>query len=262
MGTSSSSKGPGAGVALVPGWVDPAPASANAPPPAPPAVAPPRRFQSARRNLGGFAASGDAGRLRQGLGHYVRTGLGGSASATSRMAGTSRTAGRLYDTLNSLSGGGAPPAEVSLDPASLAGLSQGEIADRLADAIRPVDGAQDSEAARDALSRSLSELLSEQPDVDLTNLDAAQMESVVESYVGHDLAHRIELDVGAAVFSRAPSIPEGVERMQEMQDYVRQAVAAAFRARRERGERMTAGTAGRLTATVLRDTLEVFESYL
>ncbi len=260
MGTSSSSKGPGAGVPLVPGWVDPPPP--NAPPPPPAAVAPPRRFQSARRNLGGFGGSGDRGRLRQGLGHYVRTGLGGSGAATSRMAGTSRTAGRLYDTLSALGGGGAPPPDVALDAASLAGLSPAEIADRLADAIRPVDGAQDSEAARDALSRAFSELLNEQPDVDLTNLSPEQMESVVESYVGHDLAHRVELDVGAAVHARAPSVAEAVERMQEMRDYVRQAVSAAFRARRERGERMTPGAAGRLTAEVLRDTFDVFESYL
>ena len=104
MGTSASSKGPGSGVPMVPPWV---PASAPLPPPqeeegvnlsagagedsgtpdldqsksvavqllsAPLIipVAPPRRFNSARRNLGNFAHTGDTAAMRRGVGQYFR----------------------------------------------------------------------------------------------------------------------------------------------------------------------------------------------
>ena len=89
MGTSQSSAGPGANVSLVPPWAEPAPDPADpAPaeavptpdpetlpgltlPPTPNVapVAPDRRFVSARRNLGAFAKTGDAVRMRRGVAH-------------------------------------------------------------------------------------------------------------------------------------------------------------------------------------------------
>ena len=121
MGTSQSSGGPGSGVPMVPAWVpdspvgepsapenaipEGAPEDANAPegappPSAPPAaplqIAPPARFLGTRRALGDYARTGDSDDMRRGLGHYVRTDYGGSATATRRMGGTASTAGALH----------------------------------------------------------------------------------------------------------------------------------------------------------------------
>ena len=96
MGTSASSRGPGGGVPLVPEWVPPATDQPAPSQPPPPQMAPARRFQTARTNLGGFARTGAGESLRRGLGHYSRSGLGGAAAAASRMGGTARTAGGLY----------------------------------------------------------------------------------------------------------------------------------------------------------------------
>ena len=119
MGTSTSSSGPGSGVSFDPPWLDelvPAAAGGESETPltnepaqpadfgddeshdkpegARPAIAPPRRFAAARRDLGAFVRSGDTDRLARAVGHYARTGMGGAAKATSRMrASTSAGAG-------------------------------------------------------------------------------------------------------------------------------------------------------------------------
>jgi hypothetical protein len=272
VGTSASSRGPGGGVPLVPEWVPPAtpPPPGQQPPDqeqqpqqaGQPATAPPRRFQRARTDLGQFARAGAGEALRRGLGHYSRTGLGGAAAAASRMGGTARTAGGLYGVLDGLSSSTPLPPDVQLDPTMLAGRSQREIADAVTDALRPIDGTQDTDAARDAMSRAFSELLEAEPTADLAALTAEQIDRVVEAYLANDLANRIDLDVGAAVVNKAPSAAEGVARLEEMKAYVRQEVARCFRAREAAGERMDRQNAAALASEILRDTFEIFESYL
>lgn len=296
MGTSTSSRGPGKDVPLVPEWVPSTPGQTPPPPPqapmpvptvpatpgqpappAPPAqqpqppqpaslpspvpTAPPRRFQQARTSLGRFARTGSRDDLRRGLGHYSRSGLGGSSTAARRMGGTTQRAGGLYGVLDALRTATPIPTGVPLDPTQLVGKSQEEIADIIASALAPIDGTQDGEAARDSVSRSLSELLDADPTADLTNLNTAQIDGVVEGYIAHDLAHRIELDVGKAVLDKADSYSEGVERLQEMKSYVRQEVARAFRVQRA-SQPMNRQNAASMSDAILRDTFEIFESYL
>lgn len=265
MGTSASSRGPGSGVPLVPEWVPSAPGQ-QPPPPAdggnPTPVAPPARFRPARTSLGQYGRDGGARDLRRGIGHYSRKGLGGAASAAQRMAGTAQTAGGLYGVLDALRTGTPLPPNVSISTGTLAGRSQREIADIITDALRPVDGTQDTEAARDAVSRALSEVLELDPNADLAALTTDQINLVIESFIAGDLAHRIELDVGKAILDKAPNYAQGVDRLEEMKAYVRQEVARAFRARANIGQTMDRQVAASLSNDIIRDTFEIFESYL
>lgn len=264
MGTSASSKGPGSGVPLVPEWVPSAPGQQPSPAAGanPPAVAPAGRFRPARTSLGRYGRSGGPRDLRRGLGHYSRKGLGGAASAAQRMAGTARTAGGLYGVLDALSTGAPLPTDVTLNPASLAGRTQKEIADIIVDALRPVDGTQDTEGARDSVSRALSEVLAHNPNADLAALTPPEIDLVIESYIAGDLAQRIEFDVGQAILDKAPNYAQGVDRLEEMKSYVRQEVARAFRARATVGQTMNRQVATALANDIIRDTFEIFESYL
>jgi hypothetical protein len=178
------------------------------------------------------------------------------------MAGTARNAGSLYGALEALSSGAGVPPALAFNLSSLTGGNQAQVADAIVDALCPVDGAQDTDAARDAMSRAFSDLLDQNPAVDLSALTPPLIEQVVESYIAHDLSHRIELDVGKAVLDKAPTAAEGVVRLDEMKAYVRQEVAARFRARAGTGQPMTRQTAAALSSAVLRDTFDIFESYL
>ncbi len=289
MGTQRSSDGPKSGVPLIPSWVQPvnvppetapetgddanteAPAEpspeeeeqpATPKPVSAPVLSQPARFRAARTSLGRFAGSGSRGDLASGLGHYVRSGLGGSTQGARRMGGTARIAGALYGGLSGFTAGEDRPAELGLDRAALSGRPAREVGDRIIDAVCPVNGSQDTEASRDSLSRSISDLAEQFPDLDLTALTPEQIDLLLERFVAYDLSHRIELDVGKAVFEKALNYAVAVTRMEEMRQYVREKVSAAFRARGGRGQKLTRSGATVLTARVLQDTMAIFEEYL
>ncbi|MEQ1670704.1 MAG: Qat anti-phage system associated protein QatB [Hyphomicrobium sp.] len=281
MGTSSSSRGPGSNVPLIPPWVPPLPpplappapdadeqgeAANPAPPPSPPplltpGLAAPRRFSSARTSLGKFAKSASQDDLKRGLGHYTG-GLGGSASATRRVARTAVNAGAMFGVLNALSAGTAPTVDLGVDIASLSGRPARDVASVIINALQVSDGTQDAEASRDAMSRAFSDLLIEEPDADLLKLAAEQIEFVTQRYIAEDLCRRIELDVGKAVHDKADDAVDGIRRMEEIREFVRQAIAASFRTRSERGQITTVANAARLAAGVLKDVFEIFEGYV
>jgi hypothetical protein len=177
------------------------------------------------------------------------------------MAGTARTAGALYGVLDAFRSG-QTPANVPLDPGTLTGRSARDVLDAIAAAIRPIDGTQDTEASRQAMDRALIDLLDAFPNADMLALQVGEIDAMIEFFVAHDLCLRIDLDVGRAIQARAPDPATAVRRLEDMKEYVVTSVRDAFRARRERGERLDRTRAGQLVADVLRDTLSIFEEYV
>nr|VFJ43297.1 MAG: hypothetical protein BECKFM1743A_GA0114220_1000715 [Candidatus Kentron sp. FM]VFJ43949.1 MAG: hypothetical protein BECKFM1743C_GA0114222_100076 [Candidatus Kentron sp. FM]VFK06034.1 MAG: hypothetical protein BECKFM1743B_GA0114221_1000915 [Candidatus Kentron sp. FM] len=293
MGTSVSSTGPKSGVPLVPPWVPnigAEPDGGSTEPGAggehgesspanqgtagnenkqspdktqpPPVLAKPGRFGGARKNLGDYAKSGDSRQLKRGLRHYSKSGLGGSRQAAARMGRTARNAGALYGALHALGGRGEAPSDLKIDLDSLSGRSAREVRDRLAEAISPNDGSQDSDANRESISQALTELLSANPDVDLEALDDEQIASVVESYICNDIIHRVELDVGNSIFDKAPNPTTAQQRLDEMHSYVRQCVAAAFEDKGGLKRNLSQRDVARTTRDIIQQTFEVFEEYI
>ena len=283
MGTSSSGAGPGKGVPLVPPWVpDPLnPADGESPqdphnqdPPTQPApepqpvpahqpspLAPSGRFRAARTSLGNFARNGSANDMRRGIGHYIRKGYSGAASATQRMGGTAHTAGTLYGALSFAAVGQAAAQGSPFDPAILAGRSADEVMDALVEAVRPTDGTQDAEGSRSAIRSAMADVLDRFPDANLLELSDDQRVFAVERYVALDVFNRFNLDLGKTIQERAPSPTAALARLKEIKDYVKQTVSARFRALMEAGKRLGASSVSELTRNALRATFEVFEDY-
>ncbi|WP_318886351.1 Qat anti-phage system associated protein QatB [Sinorhizobium meliloti] len=256
---------PAAGEGAPDAGADPAsPPDTPAQPPGPPPpvpVAPAARFRGARRSLGEFARTGDSRDLRRGLGHYVRSGYGGSPTATRRFGGTAATAGSLYGALSGAAAGEPRESGSPLDPVLLAGRSVDEVMDAVVEAVRPIDGTQDTEAARAAIREALTELLTRYPDADLLSLDPDQRSFVIERYSAIDVFRRFDLDLGQTIRDKAPSATTGLSRLKQVRDYVREAVAASFRKLRDAGHAVTAGRVSQVVRDALRDTFEVFEGY-
>lgn len=295
MGTQQSSSGPGPGVPLVPPWADapvrppdgalgaplpgspdrpppppapptptpalPLPRPGNGPAPTPTDLAPAGRFGPARTSLGRFARSGRGDDLRRAVGHYVNKGLGGSRSAARRLARTARTAERLYAAFQTLSGEHAAGPDNLLDPVLLRGRSVEEVMDAVVEAVRPTDGTLDSEASRDAIARATSELLEREPMADPFDLTQAQREFTIERFVANEIFNQIMLDIGKAIQLKAPNVPTGVRRIQEVRDYVREIVSSAFKKQRDAGRAMTAASIAAVAHDAIQDTMAVFESY-
>jgi hypothetical protein len=291
VGTSQSSGGPGAGVPMVPPWTPDAPAGGDggedggpgdgAPgEPQPPAdglpaapfapsilpvrpipFAPNARFVGARRSLGEFAKSGDGRDMRRSLGHYVRTGYGGAATTSRRFGGTIATASALDAALATVASGQASSPGNPLDPALLTGRSVEEVMDAVVEAVRPVDGTQDAEAERASIRDALSELLTRYPEADLLNLEPEQRAYAIERFAATDVFRRFDLDLGKALRDKAPSAVTALSRLKQVKDYVKEAVAGAFRRLRDAGRSVTAGRVSQIVRDALRDTFEVFEGY-
>jgi len=280
LGTSQSSLGPPGGVPLVPPWVrDPFPPPAtdaeaeNGPfndgqlpqqnqPEPPQVLAPPRRFGSARRSLARYGRTGSGDDMRRGIGHYVKRGLGGSAAAARRFGGSTRTAGALYGVLSSLANRDTSVTEGSLDLALIAGRSADEVMDAVVEAVRPPDGTQDAEASRNAVRTALSDLLERFPDADLINLADDQRLFVVERFLALDVYNRFRLDVGKTVQDNAPSVAAALSRMRQIREYIRETIAARFRALRVPREALLPRRVSRIAAQALREAFHVFEDYL
>lgn len=282
MGTSQSSNGSPSGVPMVPPWVPdiplPAPPPEGSPerspnndedqnrppltePRQPIPVAPAGRFGNARRSLGEFAHSGDRDGMRRGVGRYIRVGYGGSRTATRRFSGTAQTANALY---SALSGGTSNPYSSpgnQLDPVLIGGRSVDAVMDAVVEAIRPVDGTQDTEASRTAIKDALSDVLSKFPDADMLNLEEQHRELAIECYVSSDVFRRFDLDLGKSIREKAPSAVTGLARLKEVREYIREAVAASFRKLREAGHRLLTGRITQIVQNALRETFLVFEGY-
>lgn len=267
MGTSGSSSGPGGNVPMVPPWVadpgdvaeqgDDAPTTPTAGVP----IAPTARFGGARRALGDFGRSGSTGSLRKGLGRYTSRGLGGSRTAARRMGGAAVRSGGLYGTLRSLSGSPTSDAR-PFDPSSLSGLSAREVIDAIVEFVSPSDGSQDAESSQHAIAAALSDLLADQPDVDLGALSSDEIAWVVERHLVYEIHYRVQLDVGKSVIDKAPSPATAIRRLDEIRDYIQETVASAFRKQRSNRTPLTNAEATELASRILEDTFAVFEDYV
>jgi hypothetical protein len=223
-------------------------------------MAPERRWIGVNRSLGDYAKTGDRSAMTRGFGHYVRSGYGGSATATRRMGGTATTAGALGRVLTGLASG-QQASDSPLDPTLLAGRSANEIMDAVVEAVRPVDGTQDAEASRAAIRDALSELLTRFPDADLLNLTPEQRDLAIERFTAHDVFRRFDLDVGQTIRDKAPNVVAALSRLKQARDYVKESVSAAFRKLRDAGRQLTAGRISEVVRAALRETFEVFEEY-
>jgi hypothetical protein len=273
MGTSKSSSGPGSNVPIVPPWVPPPEGDIDSsqdghdrqPQPALAPVltmAPPGRFGPARSRLSAFARSGSTGDMQSALGHYVRKGYGGSASAARRMAGTARTAGGLYSAFSLAAAGQAAAKGSVFDPVLLAGRSADEVMDALVEAVRPTDGTQDAETGRKAIRSALSQLLDRFPEANLLDLTEDQRMLAIELFVAFDVYDRFVLDLGKTLQDNAESASAALSRLKEIKDYIRQTVSARFRALKKSGEKANGLRIPKMVSQALQEAFEVFEEYL
>lgn len=268
MGTSQSSKGPGPGVPLVPPWADEINPSTSSdelsseneedtrkldP------LAPRARFRDARRGLGRFAGSGDDRYLRRTLGHYVRTGYGGSATMSRRLGSTAATAGRLNSVLQS---GTTPDGRALRDAALASGSDVNVVLDAIVEATSPVDGTQDREMSRYSVRDALTDLLVRFPDADLLSLTDTQREFVIERYAARDVFGRFCLDLKKTILDKAPDPATALRRLRQIREFIGQQVAASFRTIREQRTEVTSASVSHLTVQALRDTFNVFEEYI
>ena len=284
MGTSQTSQGPGSGTPMVPPWtpnpiikdeselegqagMEDEELDERGMPGAPSLIAasllaPWGRFQGARRAIGEYARTGDSGKMKRGIGWYVRKGYGGSSTATRRFGGTAATAQKLYLALSDLATGQLTATESPLDPNLLAGQDAEVVISAVAGAVCPVNGTLDAEAERVSIKNALSKLYTEFPDADILNLDSDQREYVIEEFTAISVFSLFQLDMETTIKDKAPSATIALDRLNEVENYIIQCVRASFRELSTLGYSMKSNNITQIAHLALKQTFEVFEDYL
>ena len=250
MGTSGSSGGPGGRTPLVPSWLGnseagPLPGGPDGPPPdgAPPdgqaqpapaplppipAAPPPARFQNARRNFSAFAGSrgGDRPALRRAVGHYVRSGTGGTHNATRRMAVSRAAASSALGLFRGIQRNGIETTLRRLNLRDLVGRPLTDVFLGLTDIICPDGGSIDEGIARDAWIETVAVL--EELGVAEANLTTEQMQEIFLAFVAHTIEARLFQDIGVNGIQIAADL-SAIEAFEaQLRSYVRRSVRDSF----------------------------------
>lgn len=287
MGTSTSSSGPGAGVSLDPPWLEELVPTAGggeseaSPPDEPsepadsgdeegkgkpekvkPAVASPRRFAAARRDLGAFVRSGDTVGLARAIGHYSRTGMGGATTAASRMRASTSAGAGLVSLLQAARDGTDARVTSWVQDLLARNPSSDDVADAIVLALAPPGGSADEESLRDSMALAISELITFQPDVELLRMSDADTWTLLQLFLGHEVCNRLEFDIGQ-FFESSRLDPElGVRRELEMRDFVKNEVGVQLTALRDKTPNPTKQQLDVLVSDAVRMTFEVYEGVL
>lgn len=286
MGTSTSSAGAGSGASFDPPWLNdaeggidsghadtpispssvptesPDEADTNGqdgsqatPAEAGPTVAPPGRYQEARRALTGFVRSGSGSDLRRGMSSFVKKGMGGSTKAANRMRMSAVAASSLGGFLATAREGTDPGINAWVDSVKQRGLSARDAALEVVQKLVPTGGSIDEESAKHAMSQAVAHLYEVDPNADIFNLADDQIANVMAYTVAFDVYNRVQLELGR-VFEKleyAPSVIQ--ERLAQALDYIMVVVNRSM-------EKARSGSVPRpmreIAASALQDALTVF----
>jgi len=246
MGTSTSSSGPGSSVPFDPPWLEPLQTELGGgigigggqsqegeessgsegqndfePHQPDTSIAPPRRFAPARRELGGFARTGDGRAFRRAVGHYSKTGMGGARRAAGRMRAATVAAGGLVSFLQSARAGTDAAVRDWIQALTATAPSVREVIDAIVREVVGAGGTVDEDSIRDSMSQAFSELIELQPDINPLNMSDDNIWSLVEEYLAVEACNRLQIDIGQLFESARLSPVEVVRRTDDMREYMK-----------------------------------------
>lgn len=261
MGTSASSKGPGAGVSFDPPWLDDidVPGQDNQNNNMNPAIgiAPKARFGSARRSMGEYVRSGSKDSARRSLGHYSKTGMGGAQNVARRMRTSTRTASNFFNTFRSLRDDTTFSLGKEISELKNRGADASEIIDAIVGHVCPKGGSIDEVSCRDSGTSALSEFMDRNPDADFSSLSDDQIWSLTAIYLGNETFNRIQMDIGQAFEKQDVPYVDRVNRLNDMRDYIQSEIATQMDALRKTTDQKV--DMNQLFQDTIKNTFEVFE---
>jgi hypothetical protein len=228
----------------------------------PPELAPPRRFYSARRELGNFARTGNQDSFRKAVGHYSRTGMGGASNAANRMRTSTRSAANLFGVLQSAREGADPAINEWVTSLTGRNASAQDIVDEIIRRVAPSGGSQDETSCRESMAQAMEDLLEEDPNVDLLHLEDDDIWTLTESFLGYEAFNRLCLDIGRVFESSDLSPRDRVTRMNEMQDYLKAELCAQVEELRQTKPNAASNQLQVVLQSALQNTFLVYEGAL
>lgn len=273
MGTSASSNGPGSGIPLDPAWLDDIDYNGgdsfgegqldeNSSDVSQDTlntlkVAPRGRFSSARRNMREYVRSGSSDSLRQSLGHYSRTGMGGAKALSHRMRASAKVGSNFYGAFRSLRDDPEFALGKVLSDLKAQGANAHQIISTIVGQVCPNGGSIDEVSLRNSATAALSEYLEEHPTVDFCRLSDDQMWELTGTYVGNEIFERVQMDIGQAFEKNDITVSERIIRMNNMRAFIQADVAVQLNKIRE--TELKTVNIEKLIQRTIQATFEVYE---
>lgn len=268
MGTSSSSKGPKGGVPFDPPWLDTTVSDIDGGAVSPPAVnpdlivfAPSHRFTKARRNFGAYIRRGNLGSLQKAMGHYVRHGMGGATQATRRMRVVTAVGARMFSLFTATQGAGQLHFSTHIKSLLASPHTPHDVISAIVDFVVPTSGSIDEETCRNAMTEALSDLFSDNPDVDILNLLEADIWNLLELFTEKAISRQVILDIGQILESDGISIEARIQREEEIARFIQGVVATSFHQVRERTSNISQSDIKNIIQEAISTTFTVFGEY-
>lgn len=225
-------------------------------------IAPPRRFATARRDLGAFARSGNVDSLAKGIGHYSRTGMGGASQVARRMRASTHAGAHLISFLQQVRDGATPDSRRWVDDLVATNPSADIVVDAIVEAVIPYGGSADEESIRDSMAIALSELIALNPACDLLKMSPDDTWSLMQLYLSQEVCNRIRFDAGQIFESAKLNPGQAIQRELEMRQFIRNEVGEQLRELRKEISNPSQKQLESLMQDALRLTFEVYEGVL
>ncbi|TCU79433.1 hypothetical protein EV204_101414 [Tissierella praeacuta] len=267
MGTSASHSGPKSGVSFDPPWLDDIdnPETPTAPEQSPqetpkaPLLAPPARFKSARQNLGDYIKSGSRDSLKKSLGHYSRTGMGGSRNVANRMRHSANIASKLYSSFSSLREGNEPTISSIISNYRTENTDVYGMIDAIAGYICGDGGSLDEISPINSVSSALSDLFDKNPDINITALSDDNVWSLVSSFLSYEAFSKVQLDIGQGFEAKDIPLADRVSRLNDMREYLESEISSQVNVIRVELGNKPPSDLHNVMMTAIERTFEVFE---
>lgn len=162
----------------------------------PGAIAPDRRFASARGNMAKYLAGGGRDSLRAAAKSMVNRGMGGARRAASTMRATSAGAGRLGGFLAAARDGSDQRVRDWVERVRGENLSAEDLILEVVGEVLPDTGSIDDESLRNAAAEALGMLYEATPGIDIFNLSDQQIADVIGYVIANDVCNRVDQQLG------------------------------------------------------------------
>lgn len=280
MGTSTSSTGPASGISMDPPWLDDINSdvtvatnpdssskqenetSTEQPSTQSPVVLAPRaRFGTARKNLAEFARSGSQDSFKKAIGHYSKKGMGGASNVAKRMRASTSSVSGLVSFLRDVKNNILPDIKDWAQNLMSKSPSANEVIDAIIDRVTNEGGIIDEESIKDSMANAMSDLLEQNPNLDLLSLGDDESWDLIENFLSYEASNRLQLDIGQ-LLERTLSATEMVQRTDEMREYLKAEISAQLQPYKSSDKHPNIDKLNAVIHQALESTFLVFEGEL
>ncbi|MEI7612233.1 MAG: Qat anti-phage system associated protein QatB [Betaproteobacteria bacterium] len=188
--------------------------------------------------------------------------MGGARNAAARMRVSTQSAAGLVSLLQAAREGTDSRVNQWVNSLVAKNPSVQEVIDEVIGQLTHGGGSLDEESCKDSMAQAMSELMLNQPDLNLLNMSDSNIWSLVELFLAQEACNRLQLDIGQLFESSNLNPRQVVVRMNEMREYLKAEISAQMRVLQQTSPNPAPGQLEGTMQQALQATFAVYEGAL